>query len=80
MMKHEFETLVESKVTNEEYEIIETVYMDYPDNVGAAHKQLYATLYKTFGMRIFNDMYPRAKQVQELRVQISKANQEIAAL
>lgn len=69
MLKSEFDSRILAPVTPEEYEIIETVYTYYPDE-GKFDKDLAATLYQTFGMRIFNDLYPRAKEVKNLETQI----------
>lgn len=75
MMKSEFDSRILTPVTPEEYEIIETVYTYYPDNE-KLDKDLAATLYNTFGMRVFEDLYPRAKRVKDLDEQIHKLKLE----
>lgn len=76
MMKHEFEKLVGKEVTTKEYDIIETVYVNYPGIHHTHGKEQVAELYKVFGLRIFEDMLPRAKRVYELEIRIrDKENQ-----
>jgi hypothetical protein len=80
MMKHEFENLVGKKVTPEEYDIIETVYVNYPCIHHTTGKKQVAELYKTFGIRIFEDMLPRAKKVYELVIQIRTKESQLKDL
>ena len=70
MMKKEFEDLIVKKISNEDYEIIEQVYLDYP-GIGTNGKQVVANLYNQFGLVIFKDMLPRAQKVNELMHDIS---------
>ena len=57
MMKNEFENLIHGSVTDEEYELIETVYMWHPAIRNTSGKEEVAELYKSFGIVIFYDMY-----------------------
>lgn len=77
MMKHEFEERIGKQISSEEYsEIIEPVYMHYPEDE-ACNKDTYARLYLEFGIRIFEDMLPRAKQVIEFENKIREAKKLI---
>lgn len=77
MMKHEFETLIEAEVNDEEYEIIETVYMNYP---GITEKEQVIEMYKKHGIVIFTDLYSRAKDISEKERQINALQREIREL
>ena len=70
MMKNEFENLIHGSVTDEEYELIETVYMWHPAIRNTSGKEEVAELYKSFGMVIFKDMYPRAMKLKEIDEEI----------
>ena len=60
MMKSEFLNLADtSDITAEDYNKVEIVYNYYPD---IGDKIVICHLYKTFGMRIIDDMLPRAKK------------------
>lgn len=76
MTKVEFERLIEKEVSQETYDKIETVYMNYP---GINDKQQIADMYKQFGMVIITDMFPRAKEIQDREEKIHKLQIEIAA-
>jgi hypothetical protein len=80
MMKHEFENLVGKEVTTEDYGIIETVYVNYPGIHHTNGKKQVAELYKVFGLRIFEDMLPRAKRVYELEIQIRTKESQLKDL
>ena len=77
MMQHEFEKLIGHDIESEKYLIIEDVYMNYP---GDFSKEICATMYKTFGMVIFNDMLPRADKISKLESEIRARQLEIQAL
>ncbi len=70
MMKNEFEDLIHGSVTDEEYELIETVYMWHPAIRNTSGKEEVAELYKSFGIVIFYDMYPRAQKAKEIEEHI----------
>ena len=63
MMKHEFEELIQSPVSESDYKVIENVYMYHP---ATPDKNSIAKLYLTFGMVVIRDMSPRAKKIEEL--------------
>lgn len=71
MMKTEFEDLIHGSVTDEEYELIETVYMWHPAIRTTSGKE---ELYLSFGMVIFKDMYPRAMKLKEIDEEIRSLN------
>ena len=74
MMKTEFEDLIHGVVTDEEYELIETVYMWHPAIRNTSGKEEVAELYKSFGIIIFKDMYPRAMKLKEIDEEIRSLN------
>ena len=74
MMKTEFEDLIHGVVTDEEYELIETVYMWHPAIRNTSGKEEVAELYKSFGIIIFRDMYPRAMKLKEIDEEIRSLN------
>lgn len=80
MMKNEFEDLIHGSVTDEEYELIETVYMWHPAIRNTSGKEEVAELYKSFGIVIFYDMYPRAKKAKEIEENIRVLDKTRAAL
>lgn len=63
MQKQEFEERIERTVTDEQYKVIEEVYMWHPSIRNTSGKDEVAELYKSFGMTIFHDMLPRARKV-----------------
>jgi len=79
MMKHEFEERVGHSVIDEDYEKIEIVYDFYPSNEPSTKDDI-AFLYRNFGMRLIDDMLPRAQKVAELDLQIDKAKSELSKL
>lgn len=70
MMKNEFEEMIGESVTDEEYQLIEEVYMWHPAIRSASGKEEVAELYKSFGIVIFYDMYPRAKKAKDIEKNI----------
>lgn len=77
MQKQEFEERIERTVTEEQYKIIETVYMWHPSIRNTSGKDEVAELFKSFGMAIFHDMLPRAKKAQELDERLRAAQREV---
>lgn len=72
MQKQEFEERIERTVTDEQYKVIEEVYMWHPSIRNTSGKDEVVELYKSFGMTIFHDMLPRAKKAhvnQEIKGQ-----------
>ena len=67
MMKSEFEKLTKKEVTQEQYNIIETVYTFYP---GIDDKQYFCNLYLALGPVMIVDLYPRAQRIEEIENQI----------
>ena len=82
MMKHEFEKLanISIQLTQGEYEVIETVYSYYPGIHHVKGKEQVANLYKTFGLRIFEDMLKRAETVRDIEDKIIEFNRKISIL
>lgn len=70
MMKNEFEEMIGGSVTDEEYQLIEEVYMWHPAIRTASGKEEVAELYKSFGLIIFKDMYTRAMKVKDIEEEI----------
>lgn len=70
MIKSEFEEMIGRSVTDEEYQLIEEVYMWHPAIRNASGKEEVAELYKSFGIVIFYDMYPRAKKAKDIEKNI----------
>ena len=66
MTKSEFEEMIGGSVMDEEYQLIEEVYMWHPAIRNTSGKEEGAELYKSFGIVIFYDMYPRAKKANDI--------------
>lgn len=64
MLKHEFEKRLGREITLREWDQIENIYMLYPAINGNDEKQAYVLMFKTFGMRIFNDMGTRVREIE----------------
>lgn len=79
MQKQEFEERIERTVTDEQYKVIEEVYMWHPSIRNTSGKDEVAELYKSFGMTIFHDMLPRAKKAGKGRAQEEDAGQRGAS-
>ena len=73
----EFEERIERTVTDEQYKVIEEVYMWHPSIRNTSGKDEVAELYKSFGMTIFHDMLPRAKKAHELDELLRNAQREV---
>lgn len=63
-------------VFDDEYRIIEEVYMHYP----RIDKQGIADLYMKYGMTIIMDMLPRSEAIRELEEQLRRVNGEAHAI
>ena len=84
MTKQEFENLIESPVSGEDWKLIEFVYMWHPNIGNVTGKQQMAELYKAGGVEIFKDMRRAASihkdyedKVADLRRQIFRLESEI---
>ncbi len=63
MMKCEFEKLFGSEVSQEDYELYEIIYRDYP---GIKDKQHIVDLVKIGGKSVIQDMLPKARMMKIL--------------
>lgn len=81
MMKHEFcekAKIPMEALSDEDYEVIEFVYMYHPSIGDYNGKDQIATILKLpGGMRIIRDMVGTAKQVEEIEKQISAARRQM---
>lgn len=80
MTKSEFEEMIGGSVTDKEYQLIEEVYMWHPAICNASGKEEVAELYKSFGIVIFYDMYPRAKKAKDIEDNIRLIDKTRAGL
>lgn len=80
MMKQEFEKLIEKEITKEEYDLIEMVYSTYPGISNVHGKKQVADLYKVYGIRIFEDMFPRSEKIYQLEIRIRDKKVQINQL
>lgn len=69
MMKQEFEKMINTEVSQEQWETIHTVYQWHPAITDTDGKKQIALLFKTFGMVVFYDMKRRAEEVEVLENQ-----------
>jgi len=76
MMKQEFEERIGYEITDEEWEIVETVYMWYAEELT---KDDIAHLWR-LNKNIVYDMYPRAKKIKELTEESERIIREIEEL
>ena len=80
MMKEEFESLIGSGISEEDYAVVERVYMFHPAISETAGKEEVSELYKKFGMAIFMDMLQRAEMAESLIRKIRQNRKRIAEL
>lgn len=80
MTKSELEEMIGGSVTDEEYQLIEEVYMWHPAIRNTSGKEEVAELYKSFGIVIFYDMYPRAKKAKDIEDNIRLIDKTRAGL
>lgn len=80
MMREEFVKLVKCEVTQAQYDVVEIVYAFHPSISNTKGKEQVAYLFVNFGMRVFLDMLPTAKQAQELELQIADREIHVAML
>lgn len=69
MMKEEFEKFVGETVSNEDYNVIETVYIWHPSISEVSGKDQISSIYRQFGMPVINDMLETAMYAKELDAQ-----------
>lgn len=60
MMKEEFEKFVGETVSNEDYNVIETVYIWHPSISEVSGKDQISSIYRQFGMPVIHDMLETA--------------------
>ncbi len=77
MTPQEFNELVGKKVSNNEHNIIQTVYNFHPAIKDVGGKGQMAKLYLDFGMTVIEDMLPRAEKIMHLDGELSKAQAEL---
>lgn len=80
MMKEEFESLIGSGISEEDYAVVERVYMFHPAISETDGKEEVSELYKKFGMAIFMDMLQRAEMAESLIWKIRQNRKRIAEL
>jgi hypothetical protein len=73
MLQNEFEERIGQAVTWEEYQIVDTVYSWYPEDMS---KDQMAELWKIGGMRLIKDLYPTAARMMDLDTRIRKYQKE----
>ena len=66
MMKEEFEKFVGETVSNEDYNVIETVYIWHPSISEVSGKDQISSIYRQFGMPVIHDMLETATYVDEI--------------
>ena len=77
MTKQEFEQRLGKTVSEKDYAKIEEVYTTHPSISETEGKDQIAYLYKTFGMRIIEDMLPTARKARELEDEMRKTRTRI---
>lgn len=69
MMKEEFEKIVSETVSNEDYDVVETVYIWHPSISEVSGKEQISSIYRQFGMPVIHDMLETATYAEELDAQ-----------
>ena len=77
MMKQEFENLIGTTVSNEDYSTIEYVYTWYPTISEIEGKDQIAKLYMDFGMPLIEDMVERAGKMENLDKDLRAARNQV---
>lgn len=80
MTKQEFENRYGGPISQEKYNKIEFVYNYYPGLSETTGKDQIVKLYHMLGMRIIDDMFPRAKEAAVLEEKIRAARTELEDL
>jgi len=78
MMKDELEKLIGKPVSMGEWDIIHQVYQYYPGIKDVGGKGQVAKLWEQFGIRIFQDMLPRAEKLAELDYEKQRLHVKLA--
>lgn len=76
MTKKEFENLVDERVSEKEYAIIEYVYTYHPSISETDGKNQIAVLYRMGRMRIIQDMYHTATVAKDLEGKMMKVKSD----
>lgn len=66
MMKAEFEEMIGKSVVDEEYKVIESVYIWHPAINNTTGKDQMKTLYTQFGFGVIRGMLPVAEKMEKL--------------
>ncbi|MBO7733497.1 MAG: hypothetical protein J6S67_13115 [Methanobrevibacter sp.] len=77
MMKSEFDALMGCETPADDYKKIEFVYNWHPCNLS---KEAAASLYKEFGIGIFEDMFSAADDAKHLEEEIGRADAHLRVL
>ena len=77
MRKEEFEKRAGQPVSDADYRIIDKVYQYHPAVSESSGKDEVAELYKSFGMVIFYDMFPRAEKNCSLKKRLRRTQEEV---
>lgn len=80
MTKQEFEKRLGKTVNDRDYAKIEEVYATHPSISETEGKDQIAYLYKTFGMRIIEDMLPTARKAREIEGGMRSARMQLGRL
>ena len=80
MLKYEFEKILGKNVGDEEYKLIEYIYMYHPLIPEVDGKKKIVEYYKLGGMTLMYDMKPTADKAKEHEIKIQKLKFEIQRL
>ena len=79
-MQEEFASRVSKKVSDDDFKLIDFVYMWHPLISEVEGKDQVAYLFNQFGIGIFREMEPKANEAMRIEVEISKLKKEIEKL
>jgi len=80
MMKSEFEEMSKVKVSDNDYEVIQTVYGFHPAIKDTTGKAQVVALYKACGMAVFHDMLESAKVASAIETEMHSLRDRITSL
>lgn len=81
MMKEEFlERAGIENISNADYQLIEFIYTWHPLIKDTTGKDQVAGLYSNFGISIFKEMEPKAKEAQKLEMELCDAMNKVDAI
>ena len=66
MMRSEFEKLMGKKLDHNEYNIIETIYFNYPEEI---EKDTIVKMYNEGGISNLQNLYKRAKEMEFMSIE-----------